>query len=452
MGLTAKGRAILFITLAAMLLWLAPIPAHAKKQNGRRAIPFTMEFRDAEVKDVLRAVGQAAGMNLIVGENVTGKVSLSLNNVDIWEALDSILRTKGLTYVRDGNITRVISVAEAREEDMETRVFSLDYANGREIVSVVEKVKSDRAKITSDPRMNAIVVKDLAYNIDRMERLLRELDVRAAQVLIEARIVEVASNYTQELGIQWGGKYTGSSSRGYTVAGGATGVTSTAAAGTSVPAIGSTTFYPSTGDIGRSGNAFAVNLPAAVGQGAGGVLGVTYGTIAGKMQLDLQLSAMQSTGNGRLLSSPKVLTLNNKEAKISSGIDIPVRVLTTTTAGTTAEVKTISANLALSTTPTVMSGGKVSMAIKVEKAEPDFSQEVDGIPTITRRSANAELIMDSGETMVLGGILIRSESQVEDGIPLLSKIPILGWLFKKQTTVERENELLIFITPTIVNE
>lgn len=453
MGSTAERRAILSILLAAMLLWLTPAPVHAKKQNGRRgSIPFTMEFRDAEVQDVLRAVGQAAGMNLIVGENVTGKISLSLNNVDIWEALDSILRTKGLTYVRDGNITRVISVAEAREEDMETRVFSLDHANGREIVTVVEKVKSDRAKVSADPRMNAIVVKDLAYNIDRMERLLKDLDVRAAQVLIEARIVEVASNYTQELGIQWGGKYTGSSSRGYTVTGGATGVTSTAATGTGIPEIGSAKFFPQTGDIGRSGNAFAVNLPANVGQGAGGVLGVTYGTLMGKAQLDLQLSAMQSTGNGRLLSSPKVLTLNNKEAKISSGVDIPVRVLTTTTAGTTAEVKTISANLALATTPTVMSGGKVTMAIKVEKAEPDFSQEVDGIPTITRRSANAELIMDSGETVVLGGILIRSESQVEDGIPLLSKIPILGWLFKKRTTVERENELLIFITPTIVKE
>lgn len=453
MGSTAKRRAILCMMLAAMLFWLAPATAHAKKQNGRRAVPFTMEFRDAEVKDVLRAVGQAAGMNLIVGENVTGKVSLSLNNVDIWEALDSILRTKGLTYVRDGNITRVISVAEAREEDMETRVFSLDHANGKEIVSVVEKVKSDKAKVTADPRMNAIVVKDLAYNVDRMERLLRELDVRAAQILIEARIVEVASNYAQELGIQWGGMYTGSSSRGYTVAGGATGVTTTAGAGTSsVPAIGSTTMYPQTGDIGRSGNAFAVNLPATVGPGSGGVLGITYGTLAGKLQLDLQLSAMQSTGNGKILSSPKVLTRNNKEAKISSGVDIPVRVLTTTTAGTTAEVKTISANLALSTTPTVMSGDKVSMAIKVEKAEPDFSQVVDGIPTITRRSADAELVMESGETVVLGGILIRSESKVEDGIPFLSKIPVLGWLFKKQTTVEREGELLIFITPTIVKD
>lgn len=450
---SAERRAIL-LTILAMLVWLLPCYALAGKQSGRRGmIPFTMEFRDAEVKDVLRAVGQAAGMNLIVGENVTGKVSLSLKDVDIWDALDSILRTKGLTYVRDGNILRVISVAEAREEDMETRVFPLGHANGKEIVGVVEKVKSDRAKVSADPRMNAVVVKDLAYNIDRMERLLRSLDVRASQVLIEARIVEVASNYTRELGIQWGGNYTSaSSSRGYTVTGGATGVTSTAAAGASIPAIGSTTFYPQTGDIGRSGNAFAVNLPATVGQGTGGVLGVTYGTLAGKAQLDLQLSAMQSTGNGRILSSPKVLTLNNKEAKISSGIDIPVRVLTTTTAGTTAEVKTISADLSLTTTPTIMAGDKVTMAIKVEKAEPDFSQQVDGIPTITRRSANAELLMESGETVVLGGILTRNESEVESGIPLLSKIPLLGWLFKKKSTIEREGELLIFITPTVVKE
>lgn len=454
MMICGRKRLVMIALLAFTLSGFPAQQAHAKKGHGRNgSAPFSMEFRDAEIKDVLRAVGQAAGMNLVVGEGVFGKVTLSLKDVDIYEALDSVLRTKGLTYVRDGNIVRVIAIAEARDEDMETRVFPLDNANGREIASVVERVKSDRARVSADPRMNALVVKDLAYNIDRMERLLESLDTRIPQVLIEARIVEVASSYAREFGVQWGGKYTGKSSRGFTGTGGTTGVTAAAAGGSStVPAVGSVTMYPLTGDIGASGNAYAVNLPASVGAGSGGAIGVTYGTLSGRLTLDLQLSAMQSTGNGRILSNPRVMTSNNKEARISSGTDIPVRVLTTTTAGTTAEVKTISADLALSTTPTIMKNNRVGLAIKVEKAEPDFSQQVDGIPTITRRSAKAELIVDSGETAVLGGIIMRNESLSVAGVPLLSKIPVLGWLFKKSVKQDRQSELLIFITPTIVQE
>jgi type IV pilus assembly protein PilQ len=147
-----------------------------------------------------------------------------------------------------------------------------------------------------------------------------------------------------------------------------------------------------------------------------------------------------------------VVTLNNKEARISSGVDIPVRVLTTTTAGTSAEVKTISASLSLSTIPVITTDNRIGMVIKVEKSEPDFSQQVDGIPTITKRNANTELVVDNGETVVIGGIITRSEGETEAGVPLLSKIPILGWLFKKKGTFENQTELLIFITPTIVKD
>jgi type IV pilus assembly protein PilQ len=159
---------------------------------------------------------------------------------------------------------------------------------------------------------------------------------------------------------------------------------------------------------------------------------------------------MQSMGSGKILSNPKILTMNNKEATVSSGTDIPVRVLTTTTVGTTGEVKTISATLMLSTTPIVTRDNRIALAIKVEKSEPDFSQQVDGIPTITRRSATAELIVEDGETIVLGGIYVKNEGEVEAGVPLLSDIPLLGWLFKKKTKIEKQGELLIFITPAIV--
>lgn len=447
-----------YIRLIALFLVLAGVPsspAFAEQIEVRKSnTQFSMEFRNAEIKDVLRAVGQAANLNMIISDTVAGQVSLSLKDVDLLEALEAILKTKGLTYVREGNIMRVVAVSEARDEDMETRVFPLGYASGKDVLGVVEKIKSDHAKVSADSRMNALVVKDLSLNIDRMERLIKNLDMRTPQVMIEARIVEVANNYARELGIQWGGQYAGTGGRGTTFSGGTTGVSGSSTSSTL--AIGpSPTLYPSTGDIGRSGNAYAVNLPANVGTGSGGAIGVSFGTLKGRLQLDLQLSAMVTTGNGKILSSPKVMTMNNREAKISSGTDIPIKTVSAGATGaggstTTAGIQTISASLSLSTIPTITSDNRIAMVIKVEKAEPDFSRQVDGVPTITRKNASAEVVVNNGETVVLGGIYVKKESESESGIPLLSQIPLLGWLFKKKSVSNEQAELLIFITPTIV--
>ena len=440
-------------TLAGLALWLIAAPAHAQTVDiNRTHSEFSMEFRDAEIKDVLRAVGQAANLNMIVSDAVSGKVSLSIKNVDIWNALESILKTKGLTYVRDANMVRIVSLAEVRDNDMETRVFPLGHASSQDVLPIVSGVKSEKARISVDSRMNALVVRDLSLNIDQMARLLKSLDVRMPQVLIEAKIVEVSSNYARELGVQWGGQYSSTNGKGTTVVTGGASGSSSSTSGSSSSQIGSTTFFPLTGDIGLSGNAYAVNLPAAVGSGSGGAIGISFGKLGGALSLDLQLSAMQTTGNGKVLSSPKVMTMNNKEAKISSGVDIPVRVLTTTTAGTTAQVQTISTSLMLSTTPTIAQDGRITLAIKVEKSEPDFSRQVDNIPTITKRSANSELVVNDGETVVLGGILTKSDGESESAVPFLSKIPVLGWLFKKKSKFENQDELMIFITPTIVKE
>ncbi len=453
---TRKLNAQLFM-LGCALAWCAQVAlavespdALSIKQEQSR---FSMEFRDTEIKDVLRAVGQVANLNLIVSDTVSGKVSLSLKDVDIMEALDSILRTKGLTYVGKGNILRVLALVDARDEDMETRIFPLGYANGKETVSVVEKIKSDKAKVSVDNRMNAIVVRDLSLNLDRMARVLSNLDARIPQVMIEAKIVEVASNYARDLGVQWGGQYTSNSSKGTSIVSGGT----TGAGSGTPPQVGGTVMYPLTGDVGMSGNAFAVNLPAAVGSGSGGALGFTFGKLGGRMSLDLQLSAMQATGNGKILSSPKVMTINNKEAKISSGTDIPVRTVVAsaaTGAGSTntAAVQIISASLGLSVIPAITNDDRISMTIKVEKSEPDFSRQVDGIPSITKRNADTQLVVNNGETIVLGGIITKSEGEAESGVPFLSKIPLIGWLFKKTSKFENQAELMIFITPTIIKE
>lgn len=441
-------------TLASVALLLFAVPAPAQTVDITKTHEdFSMEFRDAEIKDVLRAVGQAARLNMIVSDTVTGKVSLSIKNVDIWSALESILKTKGLTYVRDGNMVRVLSVTEARDNDMETRVFPLHHAKSKDILPII-KSDNPSAKVSEDSRMNALVVRDLSLNIDRVARLLKDLDVKMPQVLIEAKIVEVSTNYARELGVQWGGHYSGTSTKGTTVmSGGTTGSASSGA----LPLVGSTVFYPQTGDIGPSSNAYVVNLPANVGAGSGGALGISFGKLGGKLALDLQLSAMQSTGNGKILSSPKVMTMNNKEARISSGTDIPVRTVSATAQTTggsinTASVQMISASLALSAVPTITNDNRIAMTIKVEKSEPDFSHQVDGIPTITKRDATSEVVMNNGETIVLGGILTKNEGESESGVPLLSKIPIIGWLFKKKSTFENQSELMIFLTPTIVSE
>jgi type IV pilus assembly protein PilQ len=448
-------QSIRLAACACAIAWTFQGAANAEMVETVKSGPtFSMEFRDASIKDVLRAVGQAANMNLIVSDTVSGQVSMSLKDVNIWEALEAILKTKGLTYVREGKIVRVLAVSEARDDDLETRIFPLGYANGKDVLVIADKIKSDKAKMSVDTRTNSLVVKDLSLNIDRMERLLKNLDRRSPQIMIEAKIVEVTSNYAKELGVQWGGGYTGGNT---SVTGGATGVTqaTTGSGGTTtgIPVIGSSTFYPQTGDIGRSGNPYVVNLPAAVGAGAGGALGVTLTRLmGGKLSLDLQLSAMQSTGNGRILSSPKVLTMNNKEAKISSGTDIPIQIVSATavTSVNTLGVQIISATISLSAIPTITNDNRILMVIKLEKADPDFSQEVNGIPTITRRSAEAQLVVNDGETVVLGGILAKNESRSEASVPYLSKIPILGWFFKETSITKTQDELMVFITPTIV--
>jgi len=448
-------RLLICVCICAFACSVESIANAELVETAKSSSPFSMEFRDADIKDVLRAVGQAANMNLIVSDTVTGQVSMSLKDVNIWDALEAILRTKGLTYVREGKIVRVLAVSDARDEDLETRVFPLGYANGKETLPIVDKIKSEKAKVSVDNRTNSIVVKDLSLNIDRMERLLKNIDIRVPQVLIEAKIVEVSTDYARQLGVQWGGQYTGGNT---IVSGGVTGVTSNTTSGsgsgtsTTIPAIGSTTFFPQTGDIGRSGSAYVVNLPVAAATSA---LGFSFSRLmGGKLALDLQLSAMQTTGNGRILSTPKVLTMNNKEAKISSGTDIPVQIVSATAVSSvnTLGVQIISASLSLSATPTITNDNHIVMVVKVEKAEPDFSREVNGIPTIVKRNAEAQLVINNGETIVLGGILIKNESESESSVPLLSKIPVLGWFFKTKSKTETQSELMIFITPNIVND
>ncbi|HEY5594640.1 MAG TPA: type IV pilus secretin PilQ, partial [Nitrospiria bacterium] len=319
----------------------------------------------------------------------------------------------------------------------------------------VKTLLSKQGSVAIDARTNSLIVRDLPDNVAKIVSIVKSLDGRTPQVLIEARIVEAGTNFTRELGIQWGGNFTNATNRGaYQV----TGATSNSGGSGASPA-------PLTGGVGLSGNNFAVNLPATVAQGAGGAVGFTFGNIASTRQLDIQLSAMEDAGQGRILSNPRVMTMDNKEARISSGTEIFVQTAVLsgtsssgTTSGTTGGtagtsgvggVTKIDAKLELIVTPHITPDNRVVMHVRADKKEPDYNRQVQNIPPLTTRTAETDLLVADGETIVIGGIYTRNESVGTKGIPFLSQIPILGWLFKKETKVDNQSELLIFITPTI---
>jgi type IV pilus assembly protein PilQ len=402
---------------------------------------YSMEFRDAELKDVLRAIGQERRLNLVISDDVTGKLTLSLEDVPLTDALEAILKMGNLVKIQDGPITRVTKSPFADGEgQLITKILPIQYASAKELSDPIKGLLSKKGSVTSDPRTNTLIVRDVPDSVQRMTEIVRQLDSKTPQVMIEARIVEATTNFTRELGVQWGGaQTTQSGNRLTTIHGGSTKQNST-----------DTFANALTGGIGLSGGPFAVNLPAGVGPGRGGSLGISFGNLADTVRLDLQLSALEDTGNGKILSTPRILTLDNKTAKISSGTEIlvPTTSIVSSTEATTG-VTTIDAKLELSVTPHVTPNGEIIMHVKADKKDPDFARQVQGIPPLDTRTAETNLLVKNGETIVIGGIYTKSTSRSENGVPWLSKIPILGWLFKKQATVESQRELLVFITPTI---
>lgn len=424
----------------------------------------SLELRDVELRDVIRAIGQEHGINIIVDEKITGRVTVSLRNIPLWDAIDSILKGKGYAYIKEDNIVRVVPMSE--DEDLITRTIVIKYADPKELEAVVKKILSKKGEVIADSRSNTLTIKDTQSAIERAEILLKKIDNKTGQVMIEAKIVEVNTNASKELGIQWGGTYSkgdavvfGGGTQSSTTSGSTTSTASNATtnvAGAST----STTFSPLTGGTGALGNAFNVNLPAAIGAGYGGALGI--GVVGKNLILDLQISALEEQGNAKILSSPKVLVLNNQEATISSGTQILIP--TTTTAGTSVGTTGTSSNtssttttgvtekeatLRLTVTPRILDGNNISLKITAKREEFDFSRSVLGIPPKTSRETSTGVIVKNGETIVIGGIYTETDSEGESGVPLLSKIPLIGWLFKKETSRKNKTELLIFITPQI---
>jgi type IV pilus assembly protein PilQ len=296
-----------------------------------------------------------------------------------------------------------------------------------------------------DERTNVLIVRDVAGNLNQIEQLTQALDTQTPQVLIEARVVEATSRYVRDIGIQWGGDGTFSAATGNP-----TGLVFPSAIGI---AGGATDSNSPTGGLSPfsstvSNPNFAVNLPAIVGAGQGGALGFTLGSINNTVNLGVRLSAAEASGMLRVVSSPRILTLDNREARISQGTLIPFSQISAQGVQTTFQ----EAKLQLLVKPHVTSDGSVAMHVKINRDEPDFNQtSARGDPTILKREAETDLLIMDGHTAVIGGIFTRNTGRNLDQVPFFGDIPVLGLLFQRRRASDVRNELVIFLTPRIVN-
>lgn len=425
---------------------LTSIPGATKTYRGQLV---SFDFKDADIRDVLRIISDISGLNMIISRNVTGTVTLKLTNVPWDQALDVILEDAGLGAFIDGNVLRVapLGTLQARQkavkkaaetnEELEpliTKQVFVNYAKSEELIPLVEPLLSDRGELRVDIRTNSILINDTGVRVAQIEDLVADLDTRTPQVLIESRIVQATLNFTRDLGIQWGFDYTASA---------ATGNPTGATFPSSVAIGGSTVGSP----FGTTGDNFIIDLPAAAGPGAGGVLGIVLGSLTGAYDLDLRLSALESRGDGRILSSPKVLTLNNTPARIEQGVSIPF--LSVSAAGT--QTQFVDATLSLEVTPQVTNDNRVMMNIVVTDNSPDRALTgAGGQPSIRRNEATTQVLASDGETIVIGGIFTRAIDERNDSLPWFSRLPLLGWLFQSNRTTDERRELLVFITPRIV--
>jgi type IV pilus assembly protein PilQ len=415
----------------------------------------TIDIQDADIINVIRLIGDVSGKNVVIGEDVKGKVTVKLKNVPWDQALDVVLKTKDLGREDRGGIIRVVPQAkldaerearlklqDEREKKLPTtvRLIPVNYAIAGQLTPQVKELLSARGKVTFDARTNVIIVEDIRDNLDQAERLVRTLDTQTPQVLIEARMVEGTTTFTRALGIQWGGglffSQRGGNPTGLVfpnnvgLVGGADNVQSLQ--GQPTPGV---LFPPN----------FAVNLPA---QNVTSGVGLNLGSVGNFGFVNARLTAAEASGQAKIISAPRITTLNNTRARITQGTDITVPIVTQNQL----TVQTVKAALELDVTPHVTADGSILMAIKLTNNVPDFSQQVgQGVPPVSTKEAETEMLVADGDTAVIGGIYTRNTSENYAQTPFLGSIPILGWLFKNSVEQDTRSEMLVFITPRIVN-
>ncbi len=418
------------------------------RYGGRR---ISLDFQQADISNVLRLIAEVSGFNIVIGENVKSKVTMKLVSVPWDQALDMILKMNGLGKIKQGNILWIDSLsnlakqedeearakdAKVKAEDLVDRVFYIRNLQANELMMALKQNLSPRGLMQISQGTNALVVRDTETKMAVLRQLIEGLDLEVPQVQIEARIVQADTVYARGLGVQWGIQNADFGPNSFAAVGNLTGPFAP------VAGTGSTT-------IPRD---FLVNLPAQV-SGLPNVpgIGYTFGKLAPGFALDLRLSAGELLGLAKVIAAPKITTLDKREAKISQGESIPFQ--TTSLQGT--QTTFVDANLELNVTPQITSrdpkeiGKMIMMRVRATRNAVGARSNPAG-PSIDRREANTQVIVRDGETMVIGGVFIDTQNNNVQGVPYLSRIPVLGWLFKNKSESVSKQELLIFLTPSIV--
>jgi type IV pilus assembly protein PilQ len=430
----------------------------------------SLDFKDGDIQDIFRLFADISGLNIVVQPGVSGRITLKLVEVPWDQALELILKTNKLGYIVEGNVIRIAPLAELAAEEAERRRLAeekalagdlftqtrvLSYSKASEIQELLQRNLSSRGDIVIDERTNTVIYTDLAEQVAAINQLIDTLDTPIPGVEIEARIVVTTRTFARQLGVQWG--FTSNQVQtlgnttelvfpnriqldGQSIGSDATRqFTAAAAEGGLAPPV----FTEGDSDVQRG---YAVNLPFA---GAPtGAVGLSLGSIGGAFNIDAAISAAESRGQVRIISAPKIITQNNKAAEIKQGVTFPVQVV----ANNTITVQFKDAVLDLSVTPQITSADTIILDIEVNNDSLDFGRQVNGIPSIITQAATTQVLVDDGSTTVIGGVFVNTQQDNERYVPLLHRIPILGYLFKSKSTDTRNEELLIFLTPRIRKE
>ncbi|SEH82760.1 type IV pilus secretin PilQ [Pseudomonas fuscovaginae UPB0736] len=415
-----------------------------QRRNAERFVytgeKLSLNFQDIDVRSVLQLIADFTNLNLVASDTVQGGITLRLQNVPWDQALDLVLKTKGLDKRKIGNVLLVapadeIAARERQELESQKQIAELaplrrellqvNYAKAADIAKLFQSVTSaeskgdERGSITVDERTNNIIAYQTQERLDELRRIVAQLDIPVRQVMIEARIVEANVGYDKQLGARWGGSISGGN---WKTNGGS-------------PTLSRLT--------GQSASTPFVDLGATSATSGIGIGFVTDNTI-----LDLELSAMEKTGNGEVVSQPKVVTSDKETAKILKGTEIPYQE--SSSSGATS-VSFKEASLSLEVTPQITPDNRIIMEVKVTKDEPDYQNVLNNVPPIKKNEVNAKVLVNDGETVVIGGVFSNTQSKTEEKVPFLGDVPYVGRLFRRDIVSEAKSELLVFLTPRIMN-
>ena len=431
--------------------------------------PLSLEFQDVSVRTILEVLAQHTNTNIVASDSVSGNITLRLINVPWDQALDIILKSKNLDKRVNGNVIWVAPAAELAKQEadelkaqqekkvldpLRTEYIRLNYAKAENVRTLIEagratsdrssantSLLTDRGTVTIDTRTNTLIVKDTAETISNIRDLISKIDIAVKQVMIEARIVSATDTFSKELGVKWGILSQGAASNRNLLVGGnlstidklKTYTTATNADGTTYPVYSGLT----------AANNLSVNLGvnnAAAGSIAFGLLSIS------DLLLDLELSAMQADNKGEVISSPKVLTADKQTAKIMSGTQIPYQEASASGATSTSFIE---AALSLEVTPNITPEGRIGMDLSIENGSPTI---INGATAVSKDSIRTNVVVDDGQTVVLGGVFKNTLGNDVTKIPFLGDLPYVDRFFKRTSKTNNKQELLIFVTPKLVND